>query len=217
MAEWRLILMGPPGCGKGTQGKKLEARYKIPQLSSGDMLRRAIREGTPVGILAKRFIDKGELVTDEVIIDIMCARIAKEDCKSGYILDGFPRTIEQAKALDKMFEAAGEKLDAVVNLKVADDEVVRRLSGRRQCKKCGTGFHVQFNRSKEDGVCDACGSELFKRDDDNEETIRGRLSVYNKQTAPLLQYYSEKGLLRETEGTGSIDDIFARVCSLIEK
>ncbi|HPQ80958.1 MAG TPA: adenylate kinase [bacterium] len=213
----RVILMGPPGCGKGTQGKKLEAKFGIPQLSTGDMLRKAVRDGTPVGMKAKGFMDEGKLVPDEVIIGIMKERLAAPDCDRGYILDGFPRTVEQARALDGLFSESGQDLTAVVNLDVDDEEVVRRLSGRRQCRKCGTGFHVSFNRPKVEGVCDACGGELYQRDDDNEKTIRERLEVYNRQTAPLLAYYEEKGLLYSTPGSGSIDDIFGRTCSLIEK
>lgn len=213
----RLILMGPPGCGKGTQGKKLEAVYHIPELSTGDMLRAAIRDGTPVGIKAKAFMDKGGLVPDEVIIDVMRERLAAKDCENGYILDGFPRTVEQAKALDKFLAEKGLKLSAAVNLDVPDEEVVARLSGRRQCKKCGTGFHIIFNKPERDDRCDACGGELYQRDDDNEQTIRERLKVYNKETRPLLEHYKKQGLLLSVAGQGSIDDIFGRIRSLIDK
>lgn len=213
----RVILMGPPGCGKGTQGKKLESRYSIPQLSTGDMLRAAVRDRTPVGLEAKSYMDGGKLVPDAVIIGIMRERLAAPDCKGGYILDGFPRTLEQAVALDELFAQTGQKLTAVLNLDVDDEEVVKRLSGRRQCRKCGTGFHVALNRPKADGVCDACGGELYQRDDDNEKTIRERLGVYNRQTSPLLEYYSSRGLLYSTPGSGTIDEIFERTCSLIEK
>lgn len=213
----RLILIGPPGCGKGTQGKRLEARYATPQLSSGDMLRAAIRDGTPVGSTAKGFMDRGALVPDEVIIGIMRERLAAADCAQGYILDGFPRTIEQARALDRLFAETGQRLTAAINLDVADDEVVRRLSGRRQCRKCGTGFHVLFRTPAREGICDACGGLLEQRDDDNEKTIRERLAVYNRQTAPLLGFYEGQGLLRNVPGTGSIDEIFDRICSLIDQ
>ena len=213
----RMILMGPPGCGKGTQGKKLEARYGIPQLSTGDMLRAAVRDKTSVGMKAKEFMDGGKLVPDEVIIGIMRERLAASDCSGGYILDGFPRTVEQARALDAMLAETGQKLTAAVNLEVDDEEVVKRLAGRRQCRKCGTGFHVEFNRPSAEGVCDACGGELYQRDDDNEKTIRERLGVYNRQTAPLLDYYGKKGLLLSTKGSGTIGEIFERTCSLIDK
>lgn len=209
--------MGPPGCGKGTQGKKLEAIYHIPQLSTGDMLRAAIRDATPVGAKARKFMDRGELVPDDVIIGVMRERLAAPDCANGYILDGFPRTIEQAKALDGFLAENGLKLAAAINLDVSDDDVVARLSGRRQCKKCGTGFHVEFNRPKSGDRCDACGGELYQRDDDNEQTIRERLRVYNTQTRPLLDHYKKQGLLHNVSGAGSIDDIFGRICSLIDK
>ncbi|MFH0800310.1 MAG: adenylate kinase [Pseudomonadota bacterium] len=213
----RLILIGPPGCGKGTQGKMLESLYEIPQLSTGDMLRAAVRDETEVGLSAKRFMDRGELVPDDVIVGIMKDRIKSSDCSSGYILDGFPRTVGQAEALTCLFSEMGQKLSAVVSLDVPDDEVVARLSGRRQCRECGTGFHVSFKRPRKEGICDACGGELYQRDDDNEATIRDRLAVYNRQTSPLLAYYEGKGLLHRLSGNGSIDDIFGRIRSLIDK
>lgn len=213
----RLILMGPPGCGKGTQGKRLEARYAMPQLSSGDMLRAAIRDGTPVGLSARNIMDRGELVPDEVIIGIMRERLAAADCAKGYILDGFPRTVEQARALERLLGETGGQLTAAVNLDVSDEEVVRRLSGRRQCTKCGVGYHLTFHPPRRENVCDACGGALYQRDDDNEKTIRERLTVYNRQTAPLLGFYEGQGLLRNVPGTGSIDDIFDRICSLIDQ
>lgn len=212
----RLILLGPPGCGKGTQGKRLEALYHIPQLSTGDMLRAAVRDETPVGKIAKGYLDKGALVPDDVMVEIMKVRLQATDCANGYILDGFPRTVEQAKALDRMFAEGNLSLTAAINLDVSDDDVVARLSGRRQCKKCGTGFHVKFNVPRRENVCDTCGGELYQRDDDNEATIRKRLEVYNRQTSPLLDYYEKKGLLRRVDGRGSIDDIFERIRSLID-
>ena len=213
----RTILMGPPGCGKGTQGKKLEAKYSIPQLSTGDMLRAAVRDKTQVGLKAKEYMDSGNLVPDDVIVGVIRDRLNASDCDKGYILDGFPRTIGQAEALDGLFADNGHKLTAVINLDVADDDVVARLSGRRQCKKCGTGFHIVFNKAKQEGICDACGGELYQRDDDNEVTVRERLNVYKEKTAPLLGYYEKQGLLNNIPGTGSIDEIFDRVCSLIDK
>lgn len=217
MSPFRLILMGPPGCGKGTQGKRLEARFRIPQLSTGDMLRAAIREGIPVGMAAKSFMDRGALVPDDVIVGVMRERMERPDCANGYLLDGFPRTIEQAKALDRMLAETGQKLTAAITLDVGDEEVVGRLSGRRQCGRCGAGFHLLFQRPKAEGVCDACGGELYQRDDDNEDTIRERLAVYGRQTAPLLAYYDGQGLLRRIPGAGSVDEIFKRICSLIER
>ncbi|MFA4874948.1 MAG: adenylate kinase [bacterium] len=213
----RIVLMGPPGCGKGTQGKMLEAHYSIPQLSTGDMLRAAVRDSTPVGLKAKEYMDRGELVPDEVIIGVMRERLGSSDCRGGYILDGFPRTVAQAEALDNLLAQSKTSLMASINLDVPDEDVVKRLSGRRQCRACGTGFHVVFKKPSREGFCDACGGELYQRDDDNEVTVRSRLAVYNKQTAPLLNYYEGKELLIRVPGTGDIDKIFAKVCSLIEE
>lgn len=215
--QLRLILLGPPGCGKGTQGKMLERLYLIPQLSTGDILRAAIRDGTPLGTKAKSYIDKGNLVPDDVIIGIMGERISAADCGRGYILDGFPRTIGQARALDEMLARTGQKLSAAIALDVTDDEVVSRLSGRRQCNKCGAAYHLQFKKPLQPDRCDTCGGELLRRDDDNESTVRERLKVYNEQTAPLLEYYERQGLLRHVTAAGSIGDIFGRLCSLIDK
>ena len=212
----RLILMGAPGCGKGTQAKKLEERYDIVQLSTGDMLRAAIREGTEVGTAAKEFMDRGALVPDEVIIGVMKERLAKDDVAHGYILDGFPRTLGQAEALSKLLDEMHQPLTAAIALTVTEDEVVKRLTGRRTCKECGTGYQIEFNPPKQEGVCDKCGGALYQRDDDNEQTIRQRLAVYQEQTSPLIEYYSGRGLLKEVEGVGSIDQIFERTCSLID-
>lgn len=213
----RIILMGPPGCGKGTQAKKLEARYGIPQLSTGEMLRAAVRDGTKVGVEAKGYMDRGELVPDSTLIGIMRERLSEKDCGSGYILDGFPRTIGQAEALDGLFAEGGQRLVGVINLDVPDDDVVARLSGRRQCSACGMGYHVKFKRPKGDDVCDECGAPLYQRDDDNEETVRSRLEVYKRKTEPLLAYYEKQALLWNVVGTGSIEEIFDRICSLIDK
>lgn len=212
----RLILMGAPGCGKGTQAKKLEERYDIVQLSTGDMLRAAVREGTEVGKAAKEYMDRGALVPDDVIIGVMKERLAKDDVAQGYILDGFPRTLGQAEALSTLLGEIHQPLTAAVVLTISEDEVVKRLTGRRTCKKCGIGYHVEFNQPKQGGVCDKCGGALYQRDDDNEQTIRQRLAVYREQTSPLIEYYSGRGLLKEVEGVGSIDQIFERTCSLID-
>ncbi len=212
-----IILMGPPGCGKGTQGKMLEERYGVPQLSTGDMLRAAVREGTAVGREAKLFMDRGELVPDATIVGVIAERLEQTDCAKGCIFDGFPRSLGQAEALDRMLQESGRALNAVVNIAVSDEEVVKRLTGRRQCRNCGTGFHVAFKTPQQEGVCDACGGELYQRDDDNEQTIRDRLRVYNEQTAPLIEYYRERGLLQNVEGQGSIDEIFEKVCAAIEE
>jgi len=213
----RLILMGPPGCGKGTQGKKLEEKYSIPQLSTGDMLRAAVRDNTPVGVTAKGYMDRGELVPNDVVIGVIRERLAMSDCESGYILDGFPRSVEQAQALDGIMRDNGQKLTAAMNITVSDEEVVARLTGRRQCTKCGTGFHILFNKPAVEDVCDKCNAPLYQRDDDNETTIKDRLTTYNDQTAPLIALYKKRDLLLSVDGTGSIDEIFEGICSLIDR
>lgn len=213
----RLILMGPPGCGKGTQAKLLEERYGIVQLSTGDMLRAAVREGSSVGLKARSIMEHGGLVPDEVIVGIMRERMQRDDCAAGYILDGFPRTLGQAEALGVLLAELDQPLTLAVSLTVSDDEVVRRLSGRRQCRVCGAAYHIEFKPSRKNGMCDECGGELYQRDDDNEATIRQRLSVYHAQTAPLIRYYRERGLMGEVNGVGSIGEIFKATCSLIDK
>ncbi len=216
VAKLRLILLGPPGCGKGTQGKKLESFFEIPQLSTGDMLRAAANRGTEIGLKAKRLMDGGNLVPDDMIVGVMKERMSQPDCTRGFILDGFPRTLVQADALDRIFAENGQKLDAVVSFNLSDEEVVTRLSGRRQCKACGSGYHVLFKKPAAEGRCDLCGGELYVRDDDHEATIRGRLKVYHQQTAPLIDYYKQRGLLRSVSGRGEIDDVFEQIRSLIQ-
>ncbi|MCX5872015.1 MAG: adenylate kinase [Deltaproteobacteria bacterium] len=209
----RIILLGGPGSGKGTQAKMLVDKLGIPQISTGDIFRAALKEGTPMGLKTKTFMDKGELVPDDVVIGVVEERLAKPDLDKGYMLDGFPRTLAQAKALDKILENQGKAISHAVLVDVPDEELVKRLSGRRTCRNsaCGAMFHVMFNPSKKDGICDACGSELYQRNDDNEKTIRERLGVYNNQTAPLIQYYEAKSLLRKVEGLGPIEQIFGRI------
>lgn len=211
----KLVLIGPPGCGKGTQAVLIQEEYKIPQVSTGDILRAAIRKGTPLGGKAAGYMNAGNLVPDQLIIDLMNERIKGEDCRDGYILDGFPRTLKQAEALDELLKNAGHKLDMVISIEVDDNEVVARLSGRRQCTNCGDGYHLIFKRPKRENVCDKCGSALYQRDDDKEETVRARLSVYREQTSPLINYYQNAGLLKTVNGLGTIDEIFKRVSSLI--
>lgn len=209
----RIVLLGGPGSGKGYQAKMLVEKLGIPQISTGDIFRAALKEGTPMGLKAKTYMDKGELVPDDVVIGVVEERLSKPDLEKGYMLDGFPRTLAQAKALDKILEAQGKSISHAVLVDVPDDELVKRLSGRRTCRNsaCGAMFHVMFNAPKKEGTCDICGSELYQRDDDNEKTIRERLGVYNKQTAPLVQYFADKGLLRKVEGVGPIEEIFARI------
>jgi len=210
-----IIMLGPPGAGKGTQAKMLVERLGIPQISTGDMLREAVKEGTELGKKAKEFMDAGKLVPDEVVIGIVKERLAQPDCEKGFILDGFPRTIPQAEALDKVLEELGKKIDYVINVAVPNEELITRLTGRRTCRQCGAMYHVVFNPPKEEGKCDKCGGELYQRDDDKEETIRQRLEVYEAQTAPLIDYYGKKGVLYNIDGTGSIEEIFQGILKVL--
>lgn len=211
----RLVLLGAPGAGKGTQAKKLVEKYGIPQISTGDLLRAAVAAGTPLGKEAKSYMDKGELVPDSVVLGMVEERLKQDDCKKGYILDGFPRNTAQAEALDKMLASLNMPLTAALSVDVPFDDLMKRLTGRRTCKACGQMYNVYFNPPKKEGVCDKCGGELFQRDDDKEETIRKRLEVYNAQTAPLIDYYGKMGILKSVAGTGSIDDIFKKVCDVL--
>lgn len=213
----RIVLLGGPGSGKGTQAKKLVDKLGIPQISTGDIFRAALKEGTPMGLKAKTYMEKGELVPDEVVIGVVEERLAKPDLAKGYMLDGFPRTLPQAEALDGILASLGQSIDHAVLVDVPDEELVARLSGRRTCRNsaCGAMFHVMFNPPKQEGVCDVCGSELYQRDDDKEATIRERLAVYNKQTAPLIDFYEKKSLLRRVPGVGPIDEIFAGICKAV--
>jgi len=213
----RLILLGPPGAGKGTQAKKLVEKYGIPQISTGDIPREAVKNGTPLGKEAKAYMDKGELVTDAIVVGIIRDRLQEKDCEKGYILDGFPRTVPQADELKKALSEMGQSIDSVLSIVVANDELIKRLTGRRTCKECGAGYHIMFKAPKTEGVCDKCQGPLFQRDDDKEETIKNRLAVYNDQTEPLIEYYKKDGALVDIEGTGSIDEIFGRICAVIEK
>jgi len=205
------ILLGPPGAGKGTQAKLMIDKWNTPQVSTGDILLAAVREGTALGVEAKGFMDSGGLVPDRVVIGIIAERLREEDAAAGFILDGFPRTIPQAEALQKILDELGRNIDHVISIEVDDEELVTRLTGRRMCKGCGESFHVVFNPSAKEGICDRCGGELYQRDDDTEETIRQRLAVYSEQTQPLIAYYEKQGKLRRIEGTGSIEEIFSRV------
>lgn len=200
----KLILLGPPGAGKGTQAKMLMDRFGIPQISTGDILRAAVKEGTPMGVKAKSFMDAGGLVPDEVVVGIVRERLQKSDCHQGFILDGFPRTVPQANALQANLSELGKNLDAVVSLDVDVEALVERLTGRRTCRNCGRGYHIKFDPPVVSGKCDACGGELLQRDDDQESTIRHRLDVYNEQTSPLVDYYRQAGLLTAVDGMQDI-------------
>jgi adenylate kinase len=202
-----LILLGPPGAGKGTQAKILAKKFKIPQISTGDILRGAVKNQTPMGIKAKSYMDAGALVPDEVVVGIVEERLAKPDCAIGFILDGFPRTVGQADALNRTLAGMGKTIEHVISITVDKEELLGRITGRRTCRLCGKGYHLLFDPPKRNGACDECGGELFQRDDDKEETMRNRLDVYERQTAPLIAYYAHESLLRTICGTGSIEDI----------
>ncbi|MHC4160312.1 MAG: adenylate kinase [Planctomycetota bacterium] len=211
----RLVLLGAPGAGKGTQAKKLIEKYSIPQISTGDILRQSVADGTPLGKEAKGYMDKGELVPDTVVLGLVEERLKQDDCKNGFILDGFPRNTSQAETLDKMLENLGMPITAAISVDVPMDDLMKRLTGRRTCKSCGQMYNVHFSPSSKEGACDKCSGELYHRDDDKEDTIRKRLEVYEAQTAPLIDYYSGKGILKAVNGTGGIDEIFDRMCAAI--
>lgn len=202
-----IILIGPPGAGKGTQATRMIDRLGVPQISTGDMFRAAVKEGTPMGKKAKEYMDKGALVPDDVVIGVVKERFAKPDCKKGFILDGFPRTLEQAKALDGLLKDLGTKLDHVVVIEVPDDYLVKRLTGRRTCRGCNYMHHIEFDPPKKAGVCDKCGGELYQRDDDQEATIRQRLTTYHGQTSPLIEYYGKQNIVRKINGTLSMEQV----------
>ncbi|HDP24218.1 MAG TPA: adenylate kinase [Deltaproteobacteria bacterium] len=203
----KIILIGPPGAGKGTQAKRMIDRLGVPQISTGDMFRAAVKEGTPMGLKAKEYMDKGVLVPDDVVIGVVEERFGKPDCAGGFVLDGFPRTQEQARALDGILDKMGTTLDHVVVIEVPDDYLVNRLTGRRTCRGCNYMHHIEYDPPKKEGVCDKCGGELYQRDDDKEETIRQRLKTYHAQTSPLITYYSGKGIVRTIDGTGSMEQV----------
>jgi adenylate kinase len=210
-----LILLGPPGAGKGTQARMIVERFRVPQISTGDILRKAVKEGSPLGKEAKAFMDRGELVPDKVVIGIINERLREPDCGPGFILDGFPRTIAQAEALEPILAKIGKSIDHVINIEVDPEELVRRLTGRRTCKDCGVMFHILFQPPKKEGICDRCGGTLYQREDDKEATIRTRLKEYERQTAPLVQYYRLKGALRSIQGIGGLEQIFGRIAGLL--
>lgn len=213
----RLVLVGPPGAGKGTQAQFIASHLSIPKISTGDIFRANVSGGTELGKLAKTYMDRGDLVPDEVTIAMVRGRLAEDDAQDGFLLDGFPRNVAQAEVLKKMLADLGSGLDLVLELVVDDDEVVRRLAGRRTCRSCGKVWHVDFDPPKQDGVCDACGGELFQRDDDREETIRHRLEVYQEQTSPLINFYADEGILRGVDATGPVEEVTARAMGELRK
>lgn len=211
-----LIFLGPPGAGKGTQASLLSETLNIPQISTGDILRNAVRTGTPMGIRAKSYMDSGSLVPDEVVVGIVEERLQGADCARGFILDGFPRTVAQADALDLMLSRLGKEIEHVLSMTVDDEELLTRIGGRRMCEKCGKGYHTLFDPPKVSNLCDQCGAKLYQRDDDKVETMRKRLDEYYQKTAPLIQYYSQKELLRPIPGIGDIKDIQNRIVEVLE-
>ncbi|NHC44056.1 adenylate kinase [Motilibacter aurantiacus] len=213
----RLVLVGPPGAGKGTQAQFIAAQYDVPQVSTGDIFRANVGQSTPLGLEAKRYMDAGELVPDSVTIAMVEDRLLQDDAAKGFLLDGFPRNVAQAEVLDTLLERAGTSLDVVLELVVDDEEVVRRLSGRRTCSSCGRVWHVDFDPSSVEGQCDHCGGTLFQRDDDKPETIRRRLQVYAEQTAPVVGFYAERGLLERIDATGTVDGVTARILAVLRR
>lgn len=211
-----LILMGLPGAGKGTQAEKIKETFGIPHISTGDMFRAAIKEQTELGMQAKSYMDAGDLVPDEVTIGIVRERLGKDDCQKGFLLDGFPRTIEQAEELENILTDAGRTLDYVLYIDVDEKKLLQRLSGRRICSNCGATYHVVFNPPKTEGICDKCGGELFQRDDDHKETVKNRLDVNKKQLEPLLDFYRERGCLHTINGDREIDEVFADISKLVK-
>lgn len=215
--ERNVVLLGAPGSGKGTQAERIVARYGLPHISTGDMLRAAVATGTEMGREAKRFMDAGELVPDEVVIGVVRERLTEDDAREGFLLDGFPRTIDQAERLDALLAGAGRALTHVIRLDVPEEELVERLAGRRLCRVCGKGYHVVFDPPAREGVCDACGGELYQRDDDDEATVRNRLAVYRAQTEPLVEHYRPQGILGTASGGGKMpDEVFEQVVAILD-
>lgn len=212
----KIIMLGAPGAGKGTQAKKIAEAYGIPHISTGDIFRANLKEGTELGLKAKTYMDKGELVPDELTCDLVVDRISKDDAKNGYVLDGFPRTIPQADALTNALNARGEKVDFAVDVDVPDDNIINRMGGRRACVGCGATYHLMFAPPKKEGICDVCGKELILRDDDKPETVGNRLRVYHEQTQPLIDYYTKAGVLHTVDGTQDIDKVFEDIKGILE-
>lgn len=211
----KIIMLGAPGAGKGTQAKMIAEKYGIPHISTGDIFRANIKNGTELGMKAKSFMDKGELVPDELTIGMLLDRVEQQDCKAGYVLDGFPRTIPQAEELDRELSKRNEKIDFAVDVDVPDENIVKRMLGRRACLKCGATYHMEHIPPKKEGICDSCGSELVLRDDDKAETVLKRLQVYHDQTQPLIDFYTSKGILRTVDGTLDMQDVFAAIAEVL--
>ena len=211
----KIIMLGAPGAGKGTQAKMIAAKYGIPHISTGDIFRANIKNGTELGAKAKQYMDKGELVPDELVVDLVIDRFKEPDCANGYVLDGFPRTIPQAEALDKALTAIGENVDYAINVEVPDENIINRMGGRRACVGCGATYHVVYSPTKVEGKCDTCGGDLIIRDDDKPETVKNRLAVYHEQTQPLIDYYTKKGIIKEVDGTVDMNDVFKAITDIL--
>ena len=211
----KIIMLGAPGAGKGTQAAQIAEKYGIPHISTGDIFRANLKEGTPLGLKAKEYMDQGLLVPDDLTCDLVVDRITHEDAKNGYVLDGFPRTIPQAEALTRALGERGESIDVALDIEVPDSYITERMAGRRACAKCGAGYHVSFHMPRAEGICDLCGGELIQRDDDKPETVEKRLSVYHEQTKPLIDYYSTAGVLKEIDGTQKIDKVFSDIVEVL--
>lgn len=211
----KIIMLGAPGAGKGTQAKMIAEKYGIPHISTGDIFRYNIKNGTELGKEAKKYMDQGLLVPDELTVKILLDRVAQDDCKNGYVLDGFPRTIPQAEVLEEALTKLGDRIDYAINVEVPDENIVRRMGGRRACVNCGATYHIEHVPPKKEGICDNCGSELILRDDDKPETVKNRLSVYHKQTQPLIDFYNGKGVLRTVDGTVDMKDVFNAIVAIL--
>lgn len=211
----KIIMLGAPGAGKGTQAKMIAEKYSIPHVSTGDIFRANIKDQTELGMEAKKYMDQGLLVPDELTVKILLDRVAKDDCRNGYVLDGFPRTIPQAEVLDKAVSELNESIDFAINVDVKDENIVKRMSGRRACLKCGATYHIEHIPPKKEGICDKCGSELVLRDDDKPETVQKRLNVYHEQTQPLIDYYNKKGILKEVDGSQDMKDVFSAIVAIL--
>lgn len=212
----KIIMLGAPGAGKGTQAKRIADKWKLPHISTGDIFRANIKNGTELGMEAKKYMVKGALVPDELTVKILLDRVSAKDCADGYVLDGFPRTIPQAEVLDKALEELGDSIDYAINVDVPDDSIISRMSGRRACVSCGATYHVEFAPTKTEGICDRCGKELILREDDKPETVKKRLMVYHEQTQPLIDYYAGKNILKSVDGTKDMEEVFKDITSILE-
>ena len=211
----KIIMLGAPGAGKGTQAKMIADKYGVPHISTGDIFRANIKNGTELGMEAKKYMDQGLLVPDELTVRILLDRVAQDDCKNGYVLDGFPRTIPQAEVLDCELTKLGDHIDYAINVDVPDENIVKRMSGRRACLTCGATYHIEHVPPKKEGICDVCGSELVLRDDDKPETVKNRLNVYHEQTQPLIDFYTKKGVLKTVDGTVPMEEVFAAITAIL--